>query len=64
MSGVVLAVFVAVYVGMFLYKSLYLTAGLYAVFFVLAVMGYREWKRSFEERARSEELRPLAARAS
>ena len=36
-----------VYVGMFIYKQLYLTAGLYAVFFVLAVLGYRQWKRSF-----------------
>jgi len=35
-----------VYVGMFLYKSLYLTAGLYAVFLLLAFSGYREWKRS------------------
>ena len=42
-----------VYVGMFLYKSLYLTAGLYAVFLVLAVMGYRQWKQSFEEREHS-----------
>jgi len=34
------------YVGMFLYKDLLLTAGLYAVFLVLAVMGYRGWRRS------------------
>jgi nicotinamide mononucleotide transporter len=34
------------YVGMFLYKTLYLTAGLYAVFLVLAVMGLAEWRRS------------------
>ena len=61
------AVWVAVdvvYVGMFLYKSLYLTAGLYTVFFVLAVMGYREWKRSFDERRLSDESRELTARAS
>jgi len=47
------AVWVAVdvvYVGMFFYKQLYLTAGLYAVFLVLAVMGYRQWKQSFEAR--------------
>ncbi len=31
---------------MFLYKRLYPTAALYAVFLVLAVMGYREWRRS------------------
>lgn len=35
-----------VYVGMFIFKKLYLTAGLYAVFFVLAALGYAEWKRS------------------
>ena len=61
------AVWVAVdvvYVGMFLYKSLYLTAALYAVFFVLAVMGYREWKRSFEQQKPGDEPRELTARAS
>ncbi len=34
------------YVGMFFYKELYLTAGLYAVFLVLAAMGFTEWRRS------------------
>ena len=34
------------YVGMFVYKGLYPTAVLYAVFLVLAVMGLREWRRS------------------
>jgi len=42
-----------VYVGMFIYKHLYLTAGLYTVFFVLAVMGYVQWKRSLVERRES-----------
>jgi nicotinamide mononucleotide transporter len=37
-----------VYVGMFIFKKLYLTAGLYAVFFILAAMGYAEWKRSYD----------------
>jgi nicotinamide mononucleotide transporter len=37
------------YVGMFLYKGLYLTAALYAVFLVLAVMGFLSWRRSMEE---------------
>jgi nicotinamide mononucleotide transporter len=36
-----------VYVPMFLYKHLCLTAGLYAVFFVLAIMGYVQWRRSW-----------------
>ncbi|TNF79399.1 MAG: nicotinamide riboside transporter PnuC [Acidobacteria bacterium] len=34
------------YVGMFLYKGLYPTAGLYAVFLCLAVVGFVEWRRS------------------
>ncbi len=36
----------AVYIGMFLYKGLRLTAVLYAIFLVLAVLGWREWRRS------------------
>ena len=35
-----------VYVGMYLYKRLYLTALLYAGFLVLALLGLREWKKS------------------
>ena len=34
------------YVGMFLYKKLYPTAGLYTVFLYLAVLGFIEWRRS------------------
>jgi len=34
-----------VYVGMFIFKHLYLTAGLYTVFFILAAMGYVQWRR-------------------
>jgi nicotinamide mononucleotide transporter len=34
------------YVGMFLYKGLYLTAGLYAVFLYLAALGFVQWRRS------------------
>jgi nicotinamide mononucleotide transporter len=34
------------YVGMFLYKGLYPTAGLYALFLYLASMGYVQWRRS------------------
>lgn len=39
----------AVYVGMFLYKALFVTAGLYLVFLGLAVVGYRRWRRAFAE---------------
>ena len=35
-----------VYVGMFIFKGLYLTAGNYAIYLVLAVMGHIAWKRS------------------
>jgi len=35
-----------VYVGMYLSQRLYATAGLYAVFLVLALAGLREWGRS------------------
>lgn len=35
-----------VYVGMFLFKGLLLTAGLYAVFLVLAAIGYVQWRRT------------------
>ena len=34
------------YVGMFIFKHLYITAGLYTVFLVLAVRGYIDWRRS------------------
>ena len=37
------------YVGMFIFKGLYLTAGLYAVFLYVAVVGFRAWKRSMSE---------------
>jgi nicotinamide mononucleotide transporter len=50
------AVWVAVdivYIGMFLFKRLYLTAGLYAVFLVLAVIGYVQWKQSLREQSSS-----------
>jgi nicotinamide mononucleotide transporter len=36
----------SVYVVMYVYKRLHLTAGLYAVFLVLAVLGLRAWKDS------------------
>jgi nicotinamide mononucleotide transporter len=35
-----------VYVGMFIFKGLYLTAGNYAIYLVLAVMGHIAWKKS------------------
>ncbi|MEO8622025.1 MAG: nicotinamide riboside transporter PnuC [bacterium] len=41
------------YVGMFIFKHLYVTAGLYAVFLVLAVRGYIDWRRSMAETDRA-----------
>lgn len=35
-----------VYVGIYLQKRLYATAGLYAIFIALALLGLREWRRS------------------
>jgi nicotinamide mononucleotide transporter len=35
-----------IYVGMFVVKGLWLTAGLYAAFVALAVVGYRRWRRA------------------
>jgi nicotinamide mononucleotide transporter len=43
----------AVYVGMYVYKSLFLMAGLYLVFLALAVLGYFEWRRSLRARERT-----------
>ena len=37
------------YVGMFMFKGLFLTAALYAVFLALAVQGYRDWRRSLAQ---------------
>jgi len=33
-----------VYVGMFAYKHLWLTAGLYGAMIILAILGYRRWR--------------------
>jgi nicotinamide mononucleotide transporter len=36
----------AAYVAMYVSQRLFATAGLYAAFLVLAVLGFREWRRS------------------
>ncbi|HEY0290136.1 MAG TPA: nicotinamide riboside transporter PnuC [Pseudomonas sp.] len=33
-----------IFVGLFLYKALYVTAALYALFILLAVQGWRDWR--------------------
>ena len=40
-----------VYVPMFIARQLYPTAALYAVFLGLAVLGYRDWRRSLRRQA-------------
>jgi nicotinamide mononucleotide transporter len=37
------------YVGIYLYKDSYLTAILYTIFVVLAIAGYREWKKDLQK---------------
>ena len=33
-----------IFVGLFVYKGMYLTAGLYALFTLIAIQGWREWR--------------------
>jgi nicotinamide mononucleotide transporter len=35
------------YVGLFIYKELYLTAGLYVVFFFMATTGLIQWRKEW-----------------
>ena len=42
------------YVAMFIYKSLWPTAGLYLVFTVLAVIGWHQWRASLREQSATE----------
>jgi nicotinamide mononucleotide transporter len=49
-----------VYIGMYIYKSLYVTAVLYLIFLILSAMGYVQWRKSLRER---EELSLAAAAA-
>lgn len=37
-----------IYVGMFAYKMLYITSGLYLVFFFMAIYGYINWKKEYQ----------------
>jgi len=36
-------------VGVYFVKGLYITTGLYAVFLVMATMGYFEWRRAYRK---------------
>jgi nicotinamide mononucleotide transporter len=39
-------------IGLLIYKQLFITAGLYAVFLVICILGLVEWTRSFRKEAR------------
>jgi len=37
-----------IYIGMYLYKHLYLTSLLYFIFIILAVIGWQQWKKDLK----------------
>jgi nicotinamide mononucleotide transporter len=39
-----------VYIGMYIYKSLYVTAVLYLIFLILSAMGFVQWRKSLKGR--------------
>lgn len=41
-----------VYIGLYYYKSLYLTSALYLLFFAMCIAGYRTWRMCWESRMR------------
>ena len=43
-------------IALFTYKHLYLTAGLYAAFIVMCVMGYRAWRQTLRHQQAAVEL--------
>jgi nicotinamide mononucleotide transporter len=49
-----------VYVGMFIYKGLYLTAFNYGIYLVLAVLGFVAWRRSLAASRADAEAVPVA----
>ena len=40
-----------VYIPMYIYKHLYLTAGLYAVWMALSAVGYKQWRQTLQSQA-------------
>lgn len=50
-----------IYVGVYIYKDLQLTAGLYAIFILLAMVGLRNWRRELHQH---EMLTPITSLAT
>ena len=38
-----------IYVGVYLFKGLHLTAVMYAIYIVIALIGYVDWKRDYKK---------------
>ena len=52
------------YVGLYLFKHLYLTSRLYAAFVVLAVLGLRRWRSAFERQMLASPAGPITGSRS
>jgi len=37
-----------IYVGVYIYKDLHLTAGMYALYIIIAAIGYRDWRKEYQ----------------
>jgi len=49
-----------IYIGLYIYKTLYLTSALYAIFIAMCVIGYRGWRASLGQPSPGrQELAPL-----
>ncbi|MCA9167496.1 MAG: nicotinamide mononucleotide transporter, partial [Planctomycetales bacterium] len=52
-----------IYVPLYIYKELYLTAVLYGIFLIMAVMGWKAWHASWRQKS-SHEVEPTVAGAN
>jgi nicotinamide mononucleotide transporter len=51
-------------IGIYIYKQVYLTAGLYIVFLVLAILGFVEWRRAWIRQEQANAPEPVSSSAS